>query len=248
MTVTEATTTMRILNLGCGYKTSDAPEVVNIDWGIYQRLARNPVLRRVAPYVIGPARAERLRRLGDNIVVHDLSKGIPAEDSSVDAVYHSHLLEHLDRPVAEGFMREILRVLRPGGIQRISVPDLEGYVRSYLEHLDNGGANAEHDAYIAPILEQSVRREAHGTSLQSRPRRIVENLIMGDARKRGETHQWMYDHKNLAALLERTGYTDIRRVDWNVSDIPGWDAYGLDRDEAGGEYKPESLYVEARKP
>lgn len=234
----------KILNLGCGYKTAEAPEVVNIDWGIYQRIGRSPALSRVAPYVIGPERTKRLRALSENIVVHDLSKGIPAEDGSVAAVYHSHLLEHLDQPVAEGFMREVRRVLRPGGIQRISVPDLERAARALIEDLDR--EDGDHDVYVAAILEQSVRREAHGTSLQSRPRRIVENLIMGDARKRGETHQWMYDFKNLSALLERTGFSDVRRVAYDVSEIPGWDEYGLDRDETGGEYKPESLYVEAK--
>jgi SAM-dependent methyltransferase len=238
-----AMTSWRILNLGCGYKTSSAPEVTNVDWGTYQRLAKNPVLRRVAPHVIGAERAERLRMFGDNILVHDLSKGIPAEDASVDAVYHSHLLEHLDRDVAGEFMREVKRVLRPGGIQRISVPDLERYVRAYLEDLER--EDGDHDAYVAPILEQSVRRESHGTSLQARPRRIVENLILGDARKRGETHQWMYDFKNLSALLVRNGFRDPRRMSFDESAIPGWNEYGLDRDEAGGEYKPESLYIEA---
>lgn len=36
---------MVLLNLGCGYKTSDLPGVVNIDWSPYVRLAKNPVLR-----------------------------------------------------------------------------------------------------------------------------------------------------------------------------------------------------------
>jgi hypothetical protein len=56
----------------------------------------------------------------------------------------------------------------------------------------------------------------------------------------------MYDFKNLSQLLERTGYSDIRQVDFNESAIPNWDDFGLDRNEEGGEYKPESLYVEAR--
>lgn len=243
---TQVASDRKILNLGCGYKTSDDPSVVNIDWGIYQRLAKSRVARRVAPVLIGKVRAQRLAALGDNMLVHDLSKGIPAKDASVDAVYHSHLLEHLDRPVAEGFMREILRVLKPGGIQRISVPDLEGAMRAALADLER--EEGDHDVYVAAILEQSVRREAHGTSLQSQPRRFIENRILGDARKRGETHQWMYDVKNLSQLLRRTGYVDVRRVTFDESSIEGWDGFGLDRGEDGGEYKPESLYVEARKP
>jgi SAM-dependent methyltransferase len=236
----------KLLNLGCGTKTSNADGAVNIDFGIYTRIGRSSALRRIAPYVIGPERADRLRKTAQSILVYDLSKGIPAADNSVDVVYHSHLLEHLDREVGVGFMREVHRVLRPGGIQRISVPDFERAARAYLDHLESDDGSVDHDAYIAPMLEQSVRREAHGTSLQRKPRRIVENLLLGDARKRGETHQWMYDRKSLAALLERTGFTDIQQVSFDSSSIPGWDDHGLDRNEAGGEYKPGSLYMEAR--
>ena len=237
----------KLLNLGCGVKTSDADGVVNIDWGTYARIGRSPVLRTIAPFVVGRERVERLRRVPGNVVVYDLSKGIPAADNSVDAVYHSHMLEHLDRDVAEVFIREVRRVLRPGGIHRISVPDLEQLVRAYLEHLESDDGHAEHDDFVYRLLEQSVRREAWGTSSKAKPRRIVENLILGDARKRGETHQWMYDQKNLAAVLERAGFTDIRRVAFDESSIPGWNDHRLDRSvKTDGEYKPGSLYMEAR--
>lgn len=236
----------KLLNLGCGNKTSTADGAVNIDFSIYTRISTSPILKRIAPFVIGPERAERLRGSAQNVIVYDLAKGIPAADDSVVAVYHSHLLEHLDREVGEGFMREVHRVLRPGGVQRISVPDFERAARAYVDQLDGEDESVDHDAYIAPMLEQSVRREAHGTSLQRKPRRVFENLILGDARKRAETHQWMYDRKSLAALLARTGFSQIAQVSFDRSSIPAWDDYGLDRNESGGEYKPGSLYMEAR--
>jgi len=237
----------KLLNLGCGTKTADADGVVNMDWGTYARIRQSPALRRVAPYVVGKARVEKLKQLPGNVLVYDLSKGIPAADNSVDAVYHSHMLEHLDRDIAEVFVREVRRVLRPGGIHRISVPDLEPIVRTYLSNLESTNGEADHDKYIHRLLEQSVRREAAGTSSKAKPRRIVENLVLGDARKRGETHQWMYDYKNLTALLERAGFTDIQRRSFDESSIPAWNDYRLDRNLAtNGEYKPDSLYMEAR--
>jgi SAM-dependent methyltransferase len=242
---------MRILNLGCGTKVSASPDVVNIDWSVYLRIKSSPLLRPLARLVATGERRARFDALPDNILVANLARGIPFADASVDAVYHSHLLEHLDREPAEGFLREIHRVLKPDGVVRIAVPDLEKACRAYLAHLEacaRGEADpATHDDAIAPILEQCVRREGYGTRHQKPLRRWLENRILGDARKRGETHQWMYDRVNLAALLIRTGFRDPVVQTHTRSLIPDWDAYGLERNRQGGEYKPDSLYMEARK-
>jgi SAM-dependent methyltransferase len=233
-----------ILNLGCGTRTS--PMTVNIDFSIYQRLRASAGGRIAAKFVLHGDRRNRFEAMSDNVVVHDLRKGIPAESNSIDAVYHSHTLEHIDRAEVPGFMAEILRVLKPGGIHRIVVPDLERAVRAYIEDLDAG--NDDHDRTIEPFLEQAVRKGAHGTGRQSAVRRRIENLLLGDARRRGETHQWMYDSLNLEQVLKANGFTDIRRVDEKTSAIPGWDEIGLDVLHDGSPYKPGSLWMEGRKP
>lgn len=243
---------MRVLNLDCGTKTSSHPSVINIDWSIMLRIRSNPLLRFCAPLILNDDRLARFRSLPDNLMVHDLAKGIPFADNSVDVVYHSHLLEHLDRDVATVFMREIARVMKPGGILRIVVPDFERCCRAYLAHIESceraGRVEIErHDAYLEPILSMSVQREAHGTSQQKPLRRFVENLLLGDARKRGQTHQWMYDRFNLESLLRQNGFDNVVVQTFDTSLIPGWLGLGLDQDEQGREYKPESLYVEAVK-
>lgn len=243
--------TTKILNLGCGTKTSDDPAVVNIDWSFYLRIKRRKLLSKAAPIIFRGKRLKKFQSLSDNIVVHNLAKGIPAESDSVDAVYHSHLLEHLDRPIARAFLLEAYRVLKPGGVHRIAVPDLEEACQRYLEHIGQCDARPEerpkHDDYVAVIIEQCVRTEGSETSRQTGPRRFVENLILGDARKRGETHRWMYDRINLPVLLASCGYRDIRIQQFDTSMIPEWSKYGLDQNEDGSEYKQDSLYVEAVK-
>lgn len=240
-----------VLNLGSGVKTSAHPDVTNIDWSIYLRLKRAPLIRRIVPALLSGERRRRFADLPANILVHDLARGIPFNDASVDVVYHSHLLEHMDREVAESFMREVKRVLKPQGLQRIVVPDLERLCRACLEHLERCDSNSveriRHDEYVAGLLEQSVRREAYGMSSQRGLLRIVEKLAVGDARRRGETHQWMYDWANLTALLERSGFHETKSRDYKSSDVPAWQDYGLDVDSSGGEYKPGSLYIEAIK-
>ena len=224
-----------IYNLGCGTRTH--PACVNVDWSIHLRL------RKLRLASLAGDRAEKIRALPPDIVVHDLRKGIPAGDATVDVVYHSHVLEHIDREDVPSFMAEIHRVLKPGGVQRIVVPDFGRLARRYVESF----GDEAHEARLSDMIEQIARREAAGTAAQPPLRRRIENALLGDARKRGETHQWMYDRLTLTALLERSGFTAISVVDHATSRIPGWSELGLDAEPDGQPYKPDSLYMEAEK-
>lgn len=206
----------------------------------------------MAPLLLDANRLRRFQELGENVKVHDLSMGIPFPNDSIDVVYHSHMLEHLDREVAPQFMDEALRVLKPGGLQRVVVPDLERLCREYLLSValseNDSMHRARHDSTVEAILEQSVRREASGTARQSPARRFLENLVLGDARQRGETHQWMYDRISLAELLMKAGFVRPRREEFDSSSIAGWNTFYLDMAPDGSEINPGSLYMEAVKP
>lgn len=242
---------MKILNLGCGTKTSDRPGVINIDWSIYFRVKKMWVLRPIASLFFQGKRLEKFHSIPSNVMAHNLKKGIPFSSDSVDVVYHSHFLEHLDKDVAEKFLIEVKRVLKDGGIHRIVVPDLETASKAYLAHIvackNNPSETANHDLYVAALIEMFVRKEAFGTSKQTRLRRYFENFILGGAKRRGETHQWMYDRINLKSKLFHIGYKKVFVQKFNTSLIIDWSDYGLDVDNDGNQYKPDSLYIEAVK-
>jgi SAM-dependent methyltransferase len=242
---------MLILNLGCGTRTSTHPDVVNVDWSLNIRIKNSRPLRLAVLPLLDARRRSRLDQMGGRLLAHDLSRGIPFESGSVDAVYHSHVLEHLDRPVARGFLNETLRVLKPGGICRIVVPDFEFLCRAYVEHVDRcqrePAQAASHEDFVEGVLEQSVRREAAGASGRKGLARLLDHIVLGDARRRGETHQWMYDRITLPQILTGLGYTNVAVQSWTSSRILGWQEIGLDRNENGGEYVPHSLYVEAQR-
>lgn len=245
-----------ILNLGCGARPS--PRCINIDRSVHMRIARNPILFHLARIAFSEQRVRHLEALKSNIVMHDLAKGIPYPDCSASAIYHSYMLPHIDRDFRNQeadpvflLLKECYRVLGPGGILRCVVPDFETHCRRYVEHLErcraDEGCWEKSDEFISHIIGMAVRKEASGSSRQRDLLRKIENLLLGDARKRGETHQWEYDQFNLAALLKSAGFTRIEKRDYMTSLIPDWHDIGLDRAEDGTEYKYPSLYIEAVK-
>jgi predicted SAM-dependent methyltransferase len=57
-------------------------------------------------------------------IVRDLARGLPFEDSSVDEIYCDNVLEHIGPPEDFVFvLNEFYRVLKPGGLATIIVPD-----------------------------------------------------------------------------------------------------------------------------
>lgn len=58
---------------------------------------------------------------GPDIVIRDVSDGIPFPDASFDSVFCIEVLEHVPNPF--GALTEMHRVLRPGGVLALSVPN-----------------------------------------------------------------------------------------------------------------------------
>lgn len=102
---------------------------------------------------------------------YDLRKGIPFQENAFDVVYHSHLLEHFPKDEALSFMKECYRVLKPGGIIRVAVPDLEQIVCIYLQVLDKAlqGRHEWQRPYEWMMLElydQTVRENPGGEMIE----------------------------------------------------------------------------------
>ncbi len=55
-------------------------------------------------------------------------------DGTVDLIYNCHVLEHFKRREVHKVLSEWLRVLKPGGILRISVPDFASLCEVYQHH------------------------------------------------------------------------------------------------------------------
>jgi SAM-dependent methyltransferase len=71
---------------------------------------------------LADANLRRVRDLGLAAVKHNLDRGLPFADASFDTVVCSEILEHIFSP--DLLLREIHRVLRPGGRVILTVPNL----------------------------------------------------------------------------------------------------------------------------
>jgi SAM-dependent methyltransferase len=211
------------LNIGCG--DAPTPGWLNYDNSPAVRLARSPLLTKLLRLVGlidagNVAFIANCRLLG--ILYANAARRIPHASGTVDVVYSSHMIEHLDRREAASFLAECMRVLKPGGVLRLVAPDLRW---SILEYMEKGRA----DEFVAQ-LQFDI----------DRPRGLVDalrRLLSG-----GRGHHWMYDGPSLSRLVANGGFAAVEIVPAGQTRLA--DPGGLDLRER----EIESVYVEARRP
>ncbi len=101
------------------------------------------------------------------VISWDARTCLPMETNSCDVVYHSHVLEHFSETDGARLIEECHRVLKPCGILRVVVPDLENICREYLSLLDDSRSgefrSADRLAWIkVEMMDQCVRHESGG--------------------------------------------------------------------------------------
>jgi SAM-dependent methyltransferase len=64
----------------------------------------------------------------------DIRDGLPLEDGSLDYIVSIHALPELPLPDLVGALRELRRVLKPGGVLRLGLPDLDKGIEAYLRN------------------------------------------------------------------------------------------------------------------
>ena len=125
-------------------------------------------------------------------MVADLRQGIPLPDASVDWVYTSHFLEHLDPfDECEGFLAECRRVLRSGGVLRVAVPDFGKIARIYLD--DPRSFYGEYE-YAKPWFSRT----------RTWNRRLGISIMFD--------HKMIYDLVSLEEVLGKAGFVDPLEV------------------------------------
>ena len=115
------------LHLGCG--TQHKGGWINVDYAQPTWILR---LGRPVAIFTGWIDRQQTQPVARADLSWDLSRPLPFSSNSVEAVFAEHVLEHFTYSAGLKVLRNCHRVLRPGGVLRLGVPDLERYSRGYL--------------------------------------------------------------------------------------------------------------------
>jgi|WetSurMetagenome_2_1015567.scaffolds.fasta_scaffold02313_16 hypothetical protein len=111
----------------------------------------------------------------------------------VAEIYAGHFLEHLERPAGLRFLQECYRVLAPGGICGIVVPDTREVLKRYV-NLSIEALNFENRLWYFSDLDDVCDWILYSTVQPSR-------------------HLWAYDEFTLRRIMQEAGFTDLARID-----------------------------------
>lgn len=164
------------------------------------------------------------------VIAVDVRSPLPFDDGVFDAVYHAHLLEHLTPDEGETLIAECVRVLRPGGVLRVTVPDLAGIAREYLAQHDAALAGdsvaAERRDWMAlELIDQMVRTTPGGRMLRHWARDLVpeegfvrsrfgeefdlaRGVIIDHIRRTGSPPPWAVSHPDAKDAAQEAAFRE----------------------------------------
>jgi predicted SAM-dependent methyltransferase len=132
---------------------------------------------------------------GDHIRHQGSVCELPYPDESVDLIYTSHVLEHFRRSEIRNVLHEWYRVLAPGGILRLAVPNFAACAKIYYEEGLKDGLTG------------------------------LIGLICGGQRNEYDFHKMIFDEPFLTGELLATGFREVRRWDWRLTEHTDIDDY-----------------------
>lgn len=223
------------VNLGCGPNAPAGWLNVDGSWNAWLSNHRN---LRTALKTIGVIRNDSGAQWNVRPLVHDLTESLPFSDNSVSAIYGAHVLEHLYLADARKLLSECRRVLRPGGIIRLVVPDLRSMATAYLR-----SKNGESRSPSEKIAAADSLNEKLGFRSPAPPNGNVL-LKFYYLWKDFHHHKWMYDSDSLAYYLQQAGFSNVCEKEYLQSEISGIEEV----EEARRVLDGAGVCVEGKKP
>lgn len=130
-----------------------------------------------------------------NVKFGNIIKGLPIAENSCRGVFCSHILEHLSLEDFEKALKNTYRILKPNGIFRLIMPDLQNYINIYIESKNNKEDLASIDFLKNTMLGKEKRVKGFVNYLKN---------IYGNS-----NHLWMWDKESTIFYLQKIGFNNI---------------------------------------
>ena len=132
----------------------------------------------------------------EGAIYMDATQTLALRDASVHFAYSEHMIEHVRLGDAIAMLRELHRVLRPGGMLRIATPEMDKIVG-----LKNGKLDDQQENYVR------LSNTQFGSEFE---RSSPQNPCYAINRSFHEWgHQFIYDRSTLASVLSHAGFRDV---------------------------------------
>jgi SAM-dependent methyltransferase len=170
--------------------------------------------------------------------VHDLTKPLPFPDNTFSVIYGAHVLEHLYLTDARRLLHECRRILRPGGLIRLVVPDLRFMTANYLKN-----KNAANSSPAEKIAAADKLNEMLGFRSPAPP---TGNIFFKFYYlwKDFHHHRWMYDSDSLIHYVHEAGFAGVSERGYLQSEVLGIEEI----EEPGRVLDGAGICIEAKKP
>jgi predicted SAM-dependent methyltransferase len=208
------------LNLGCGPGPILAKNYIHIDASRKLLLAKTPILGNLAERIFHSQSSWDRNVEFKNIVKMKL------KSNSVQAVYSSHLLEHLYYNQCENLLRMLHDSLTDEGTIRLALPDYDAFIFKFVESFKQNALFAMQE-FEASLLSYPTKKPHFRAQLWSQ---ITGNL---------HTHRWHPNFAVVEQMLLEVGYTDIKRCKFRESSLE--EIHQLENREY------MTFYIEAKK-
>lgn len=136
----------------------------------------------------------------------DITKGLPFPDNSIDIVYTSHFLEHLDYPVVCSVLKECHRIIAPGKILSVCVPDSSKFIKAYVENDYQNVTVGNGQALRVPAFLVAAGEGVYTKALVNTGSAI--DWLNYIAYSNSE-HKYMFDSENLLSHLAIAGFKGV---------------------------------------
>lgn len=176
--------------------------------------------------------ASDLKPKNRGILFIDATQPLPFAGGSFSYVFAEHMIEHIEYDDGQNLIREIYRVLRPGGVVRIATPDLVRCASVVIEPLA-----PEARAYV------DWSNDKFGNHVNGRASFVLNRLM------RWWGHRFLYDQPTLRDLLTGAGFVAIEMQQIGQSRhsmLQGMEHHGDVISEQANRF--ETMIMEGTKP